>query len=224
MFKTLEDLTGRRFGHLLVLKHAGTHVTSGGGKKSMWECRCDCGNITTVRGNDLKKGTTKSCGCEKNKRFPTMNTTHGCAKRGKEDRLYGIWKNMKHRCYNKNDSHYDKYGGKGVSVCDEWKDDYPTFKTWAYNNGYDDSAEFGKCTIDRIDNDGDYCPDNCRWVNQIAQMNNTSRNHYIELNGKRMTIAEFARVMNISANHAYYYLNKFEKGSLPERRGEGDLK
>ena len=95
-------------------------------------------------------------------------------------------------------------------VCEEWND-YANFKRWAYANGYDDDAKFGDCTIDRIDNNRDYEPSNCRWVNRITQANNTSRNRYVEFQGKRITIAEFARVMNIDKNHARYYVEKFDK-------------
>ena len=117
---------------------------------------------------------------------------------------------MKRRCNSPKDSHYELYGGRGIKVCDEWNN-YENFKEWAYSNGYDETAKFGNCTIDRIDNDGDYSPENCRWVDRITQANNTSRNRYVEFEGQRLTIAEFARVMNIDKNHAWYYVNKFDK-------------
>jgi len=137
------------------------------------------------------------------------NTKHG----GVHDRLYGIWKSMKYRCNNPNDSHYSAYGGKGIHVCEEWSN-YKCFKEWAYKHGYDENAEFGECTLDRIDNDGNYEPSNCRFVNRMMQANNTSKNHIVEFNGHRMTIAEFARMMHINKNHAWYYINKFEREVL----------
>lgn len=200
------DLTGRRFGRLTVLAYRGVHVTPCGTSRRLWECKCDCGTIKTIQEISLKNGSTKSCGCWKYSKIREHNTKHG----GVHDRLYGIWKNMKHRCNNPNDSHYSTYGGKGIQVCEEWND-YKCFKEWAYKHGYDESAEFGECTLDRIDNDGNYEPSNCRFANRMTQANNTSKNHIVELNGHRMTIAEFARVMNINKNHAWYYIDKFER-------------
>lgn len=200
------DLTGKRFGLLTVLAYRGVHVTPCGTARRLWECKCDCGTIKTIQETSLKNGSTKSCGCWKRSMIKEHNTKHG----GVHDRLYGIWKNMKHRCNNPNDSHYSAYGGKGIHVCEEWSD-YKCFKEWAYKHGYDENAEFGECTIDRIDNDGNYEPSNCRFVNRIVQANNTSKNHTVELNRHKMTIAEFARVMNIDKNHAWYYIDKFER-------------
>ena len=187
----------------------------------MWRCRCECGNESVVAENNLKNGTTKSCGCWKYEKVKEHNTKHG----GTHDRLYGIWKNMKRRCNNPKDSHFKTYGEKGVRVCDEWNY-YENFRTWAYANGYDENAEFGMCTLDRIDNDGNYDPANCRFVDRFTQANNTSQNHFVMLNGCEMTIAEFARVMNIDKNHAWYYIDKFESEvmngqQLPESYKDG---
>ena len=137
-----------------------------------------------------------------------MHTKHGGAKRENEDRLYHIWRAMKRRCADKNDANY---GGRGISVCKEWADDYSVFKEWAYNNGYDENADKGQCTIDRIDVDGNYEPSNCRWVDMVKQANNTRKSRYVDFQGRTMTIAEFSRAMNIKPTHAWYYINKFEK-------------
>lgn len=206
-----EDLTGQRFGFLTVLEHYGVHTTPSGTKRHLWLCECDCGTIKPVQAINLKNGTTKTCGCGKIERLSKLSTKHGGCRPGNTDRLYGIWKSMKRRCNSPKDSHYDTYGGRGVLVCDEWADNYQSFKDWAYANGYDDSAGYGECSLDRIDNNGNYCPENCRWVDRITQANNTSKNHHVELNGIKMTIAEFARAMNISKNHAWYYIDKFER-------------
>lgn len=200
------DLTGNRYGRLTVLGYRGVHVTPCGTARRLWECRCECGAIKTVQEINLKNGSTKSCGCWKYSQIKKHNTKHG----GVHDRLYGIWKSMRHRCNNPKDSHYSAYGGKGIRVCEEW-DDYKHFKEWAYEHGYDENAEFGECTIDRIDNNGNYEPSNCRFVDRLTQANNTSQNHFVVLNGRKMTIAEFARAMNIDKNHAWYYINKFER-------------
>jgi len=202
----MDDLTNKQFWYLTVIDFAGTHTTPGGTKRRMWKCKCKCGNEKIVAGNNLKNGTTKSCGCWKYGKIKEHNTIHG----GTHDRLYGIWKSMKRRCNSKNDKRYYLYGGRGIKVCKEWSESYLAFKEWSYANGYDDSAEFQGCTIDRINNDGDYEPNNCRCVDKFTQANNTSKSHYVELNGIKLTIAEFARVMNISSGHARYYIDKFE--------------
>lgn len=202
----MSDLIGREFDYLTVIEYVGTHTTPCGTKRKMWKCRCKCGNETIVNTSSLINGTTKSCGCWKLSKIIEHNTKHG----GVNDRLYGIWKSMKRRCNSPNDSHYESYGGRGISVCEEWND-YEPFKKWAYENGYDENAAFGNCTLDRIDNNDDYKPSNCRLVDRVTQANNTSRNRYVEFEGQRLTIAEFARVMNINKNHARYYVNKFDK-------------
>ena len=203
----MSDLIERHFGRLTVVALDGVHESPCGTKRKMWRCICDCGNETVVSTSNLLNGTTKSCGCWKHEKLREHNTIHN----GTHDRLYGIWKNMKHRCNNPKDSRFNVYGKKGVKVCEDWNE-YENFKTWAYSNGYDENAEFGECTLDRIDNDGNYDPSNCRFVDRLTQANNTSQNHFVEFNGYRMTIAEFARVMNIDKNHAWYYINKFERG------------
>ena len=204
----MSDLIGEKFGRLTVSEFAGIRTSPSGTKRKMWKCLCDCGAEKVVSEANLKNGSTKSCGCWKTSLLCKYNTTHG----GAHDRLYEIWKSMKWRCSNPKDRRYSTYGGKGVTVCEEWKNSYEAFKSWAYANGYDENAELGECTLDRIDNNGDYEPSNCRFANRITQANNTSRNHFVELNGCKMTIAEFARVMNIDKCHAWYYLDKFERG------------
>ena len=200
------DLIDRRFNWLTVIGLESIHTSPCGRKQRMWLCRCDCGNTCIVSESNLKNGSTKSCGCWKSKRLKQYNMIHN----GTNDRLYKIWKSMKRRCNNKNDSHFKYYGGKGISVCKEW-DKYEPFKKWAYLNGYNEDSEFGECTLDRINNSGNYEPSNCRWANRVTQANNTNRNHIVSLNGHKMTIAEFARILNIDKNHAWYYINKFEK-------------
>jgi len=145
-------------------------------------CQCECGNIIKTNAYNFKSGHTKSCGCIKIK--------HGFA--GKE-RLYTIWQNMKKRCDNTKDKRYNRYGGRGISVCKEWNNDYSIFRNWAIENGYHNTL-----TIDRINNNGNYEPSNCRWATTKQQANNTSRNHYIELNNKNNTISEWADILGIN--------------------------
>ena len=153
--KNFVDLTGQRFGKLVVIRRVENH-----GKRPAWLCKCDCGNQLEVIGESLRSGNTKTCGCSRE--------SHGCA----DDRLYSVWCTMKARCNNPNKNNYASYGARGIVVCDEWLNSFTAFRNWALENGYDYDAPYGKCTIDRIDVDGNYCPENCRWVDAEIQARN----------------------------------------------------
>ena len=158
------NLEGQRFGRLVVLELVGTDKR----RNRVWKCKCDCGNIVNVQGSYLTSHHhTQSCGCLMRETTSKTMTTHG--KTG--TRLYMVWKGMNARCRNPNHITYHNYGGRGIKVCDEWLD-FSVFEKWALENGYDETAKRGKCTIDRIDVNGDYEPSNCRWVDQKTQMNN----------------------------------------------------
>ena len=187
MGKTL-DLTGQRFGKLSVLCKSGYH-----NGKIMWRCVCDCGNETTVYGGSLRSGNTKSCGCINAKQNPRYK--HGLSK----TRLYHSWNAMMQRCNNPKDKRYANYGGRGISVCKEWQD-FMTFRDWALSNGYASDL-----SIDRIDVNGNYCPENCRWATRIEQANNTTRNHYVTYNGETHTVAEWARLLGIDQSSLRKY-------------------
>lgn len=158
----------------------------------MWRCICDCGNERIVEGRSIRSGTSKGCGCTRGK-DNAWNLKHG----GKKERLYAVWMSMKRRCLNQNDRFYCRYGGRGISICDDWLD-YTKFRDWALSSGYNPTSEYRKCTLDRIDNDGNYCPENCRWVTQKMQDNNRSSNHIITNSaGISKTLSEWAEITGI---------------------------
>ena len=161
------DYTNTRFGKLLVLYPCNDEKGRRG-----WHCRCDCGNEVFIETGRLTaalkypnstKYSVTSCGCAVG-----GHTIHG----GSRTRLYRIWAHMKQRCYNENSDAFKHYGGRGIKVCDEWKNSFSAFQKWAMDNGYDEGAEWFKCTIDRIDVDGDYEPSNCRWTDMHTQLLN----------------------------------------------------
>lgn len=168
-----KDITGQRFGRLVAVERAGRNYA----RLAMWKCVCDCGNEKICTGASLRSGNTKSCGCLQRDVAKTYNTKHGLTK---HKRLYLVWKTMKKRCLNTSDEHYDRYGGRGITVCDEWLHNFQAFYDWAMTNGYDENAPYGQCTLDRIDNNMGYSPDNCRWVDMKTQSNNRSTNREVK--------------------------------------------
>lgn len=185
-------MIGKTFGLLKVLSRENDYITPSGGKHKKYLCECSCGNIVSVMKEHLTSGRQRSCGCLKKNccGHPTHREIH--------TRLYRTWGNMVNRCTNSNNPAWERYGGRGISVCNEWTD-YITFSEWAKQNGYQDNL-----TIDRIDNNGNYCPENCRWVSTFVQANNTSKNHFITYNGDTKTIGEWARYLGIPYKTLHY--------------------
>lgn len=157
-----------------------------------WICKCDCGTLKSVWLSNITSGKTKSCGCYGREALSLRDYKHGGAK----ERLYHVWCNMRRRCYDPKNNRYQNYGGKGVKVCDEWQD-YATFREWAYSTGYDDKATYGKCTIERIDVDGNYEPSNCTWKTIKEQCYNRTSNRYLSFNGKTQTITEWEKELHL---------------------------
>lgn len=161
----LIDLKGKRFGRLTVIDRLPTV-----NKRVMWLCKCDCGNETPVDSQNLRYGHTQSCGCIHRETLSKASTTHGNSK----TRLYGIWNHMKTRCYRKSYHAFRHYGGRGIRICDEWRNNFDAFQDWAMSNGYEEHL-----SIDRINTDGNYSPDNCRWVTMADQnKNKRAKNGY----------------------------------------------
>ncbi len=185
---TFTDLTGQHFGRLTVINRAEDYVSPKGHKLVQWLCECECGNRKNVSGSCLKSGHTQSCGCLNREISRKRLLTHGDS----DTRLYHIWRSMIDRCSNSNDKNYHHYGGRGISVCEEW-DDYVVFKEWALKYGYKEGL-----TIDRIDVDGNYEPSNCRWVDWNIQANNKRNNHYITYNNTTKSMMDWANEYNIN--------------------------
>ena len=157
------DITGQRFSYLVALECVGVDKRN----HSLWLCKCDCGNTKVVLSSKLKEGDIKSCGCMHNKYGHGLTNT----------RLYHIWRTMKARCTDPNSQKFSSYGARGIKVCSEWLNSFETFYEWAMANGYSEEL-----SLDRKDNDGNYCPENCRWATRKEQANNTRTNRYLEYN------------------------------------------
>lgn len=202
---TFDDLTGRRFGRLVVLERVEDHVSSGGYRYPKWRCICDCGNITEVTSRYLKRGVTKSCGCYRREVAAGLeHTTHGDSNNPKYVRLYNIWRGMRQRCNCKTNPIFHHYGGRGITICDEWSD-YVNFKSWALNNGYTDNL-----SIDRIDVNGNYEPLNCRWVTAKEQNVNRRNNRYISYLGETKAATAWALELGVEPSVFLRELSRFD--------------
>ena len=184
----ISDLTGKQFGELKVLYLCNYRNKY---KRAIWHCQCSCGKEIEVCSNSLIRKNTKSCGCLKLKKIKNLNLKHNESK----TKLFYIWIAIKQRCLNYKNGSYKNYGGRGISICKEWTNDFCKFKDWAIKNGYKEGL-----TIDRIDNNGNYEPNNCRWADKNIQNSNTRRTHFIEYNNKKYTMKQLSKLLQINYN------------------------
>ena len=207
----IKDITGQRFGKLVAIKmvQKNSNIKS---RHAVWLCKCDCGNEAIIDGVRLRNGKTRSCGCYAKERTRERMTTHGMTK----TRLFGIWQGMRDRCNNTMSKAYINYGGRGITVCDEWKNDFKAFYDWAFGNGYRDNL-----TIERINVNGNYCPENCMWIPFEEQSKNrrnvsiynglSQRQWALRLNLNPVTLFNHRKRHKVSLEQTvrYYVLTKY---------------
>lgn len=183
------DLTGNKYGRLTVLGKEQGRDKNG---RIRWRCKCDCGKEVSIATYSLNGGV-QSCGCLQHDIARNSHLIHGdCKRGGKRTRLFGIWAGIRNRILNPNNHAYPRYGGRGIKICDEWQE-YIKFKEWALSHGYNE-----KLTIDRIDVNGDYSPENCRWASYEVQANNSRKNIFWKYKGECLTIAQWAKKLNVN--------------------------
>ncbi len=202
---TGRDFTGLKFGRWLVLGRATTRPNG----HRYWRCQCECGVIREVYQCSLTKGLSNSCGCYQSDKAAIMHYEHGYSCRNSRNPTYTIWASMKARCLNPNNGCYARYGGRGITVCDRWRDSFEAFL-----------ADMGERpthhhSLERNDNDGPYCPDNCRWATRSEQARNRRSSHLVTFNGEAKTIAEWAEATGLSYDLIERRLNA--QGWTPER-------
>lgn len=182
-----EDLRNKKFGNLTVIAPI-NKINSAGYK--LWRCKCDCGTEIVVSSTDLKRKRTTNCGCKNDKNKSDVRTL-----------LYYRWKDMRKRCYNQNNKSYPNYGARGIQICDEWREDFQTFYMWCMKHGFKPELE-----IDRIDNDGNYSPQNCRFVTRSENQRNKSTSRFVTIAGETKTVSEWAQKTGIPQYKIFEYL------------------
>lgn len=188
------DLTGQRFGRLVVIKQDTTS------KRTKWICECDCGKIKSIQATHLRSGASTSCGCYQKEMARKSNSKHNLT----HTSLHNRWKTLKQRCLNPNSNNYKNYGGRGIKLCEEWKE-FSNFYDWSIKNGYKQELE-----LDRINNDGNYEPSNCRWIEKVK--NGRNRRNTVKIDG--MPLKEFSEKYNMDyslVHTRYYQLKKYNK-------------
>lgn len=195
----IKNHSGKRFGKLLV-----TEVMKLVGGKAAWLCKCDCGNEKFIRANSLVSNMTKSCGCLHKETMAANSIYKGL----RSHKLYSVRRGMLNRCHLPSTKHYDNYGGRGISVCEEWRNSYLAFFNWALKSGWEDGL-----TIDRINNDGNYEPSNCRWVSRKANQNNRRNSTFVIINGQKKAMDELEHNYGIPASRIAHRI-KYNKWSV----------
>ena len=185
-----ENLLGRKFNRLQVKERIGLDKYG----KQLWKCVCDCGKEVIVNTSSLTTGNTQSCGCYKNELIGNRNKIHGMS----HTHIYYVWQAMRKRCNKEKDKSFKNYGARGIKVCTEWSEDFTNFYNWAKNNGYKQGL-----TLDRVNNNKGYSPENCRWVTMKQQANNTRRNKYVLYNNKSITIDEACKLADLNISTVY---------------------
>lgn len=191
------NLVGRTFGRLIVLKRSENRP----GDNSRWLCRCYCGIEKVFDSGNLLKGRSTSCGCLRKEKAKIQCVTHGHCRRTGRSRTYSVYSNMISRCCCSTNSRYSDYGGRGINVCDRWRESFEAFL-----------EDMGECpyglTIERIDNNGNYSPENCRWATRKEQGRNKRTSRFLTYNGKTMTLIEWSEETNIPVKVIYSRINR----------------
>lgn len=200
------DLTGKKFGKLTVIGLDESRQT----RKTYWICQCECGGIKSARSDSLLCGAIKSCGCMK-KEQDKLNLTANHSHKQSGTRLYKIWQGMKKRCNDKNTACYDRYGGRGIKVCEEWNNSFEPFFEWAMNNGYSEEL-----AIDRIDNNGNYEPNNCKWSTNQEQCNNRRSNIKITIGNATKTLTEWCNIFEVDYNTVFSRYQRYPDQTIEE--------
>lgn len=199
------DLTGQTFGRLTAMER----INKNG--RAYYLCQCSCGNVCCVFHSNLTQGFTNSCGCLQREQAADRQRTHNMT----GTRIHSIWKAMKDRCFREKCRAYHNYGGRGITICDEWlgENGFLNFYNWAMDSGYRDDL-----TIDRIDVNGNYCPENCRWATRKEQGNNTRKNHFVTHDGKTMTISQWADHLGVKPS---LIMQRLKRGWTDDEAIEG---
>ena len=188
-----------------MIGRAEDKILSSGYHERMWNCVCDCGTERVVRGKSLRGGISKSCGCYRDELAGNRNRKHG----GFGTRLYAVWNSMRQRCLNPKHPAYHNYGARGILICKEW-DDFDAFRKWAYQSGYQDDAERGEFTLDRIDVNAGYSPENCRWADMREQAHNRRDSIVIQYDGSEKSLKDLANEFGIDYTTAW---RRYKNGS-----------